>query len=368
MEGDTAYFSTEQGLMTSQSAPSLDYVTAHLWVQNWNEYAPGQSNASFYNSTLPWARAYIAAATAEAAALHKARGGPRAGAGWWLRVFARGSLTVPAPPHPARRPAPGSGGVRVPPGPGLALARRAHRPARRVLRSRVRQPARQRRLRRRAGGRQLLGVRGRRAADGGARARHAAPAVRRAAGAGAHPRAGGGRPVAVGALLHRPGTRWAWWPAAARHRPLHRDWVADDRSASLSLALQGSRPETCGADTWWAPQAAWPPGTAPGRDVFTGDPPHESQARRPCAAVPAGASSCSRSRPSAAPPNQGWYSVYSNDTTVAVVAAAGAKLAAASRCAAAAVATSLGVGSGPRGAGACTVAVPQPGPAAALCP
>jgi hypothetical protein len=50
---------------------SLDYVTSHLWVQNWDKYSPGMSDEGFVNSTIPWALSYIASSAAEAARLGK---------------------------------------------------------------------------------------------------------------------------------------------------------------------------------------------------------------------------------------------------------------------------------------------------------
>ena len=70
-EGDTAWYSASQSILATQSLPSLDYVTAHLWVQNWNKYAPGMSETVFESSTIPWAIAYIAASASEAAKLAK---------------------------------------------------------------------------------------------------------------------------------------------------------------------------------------------------------------------------------------------------------------------------------------------------------
>jgi hypothetical protein len=43
------------------------------------------------------------------------------------------------------------------------------------------------------------------------------------------------------------------------------------------FADQGGRQNTCGRDTWWAIREAWPPGAYIGQDTFLGDPPHESQ-------------------------------------------------------------------------------------------
>ena len=70
MEGDTSYYSAGQSVVETQAIPALDFITAHLWVENWEKYQPGFGENAF-NSTIAWARAYIAATASEAAALRK---------------------------------------------------------------------------------------------------------------------------------------------------------------------------------------------------------------------------------------------------------------------------------------------------------
>ena len=69
MEGDTSYFSKSQSLMHTQGLAGVDYVTSHLWVQNWDLYVPGYDDASFLNATLAFGKAYIIGSAAQAAAL-----------------------------------------------------------------------------------------------------------------------------------------------------------------------------------------------------------------------------------------------------------------------------------------------------------
>ena len=70
-EGDTSYFSEAQSVRGTQASPAVDFITVHLWVQNWGAYAPSYDETSFEKSTLPWARAYLTASVAEAASLGK---------------------------------------------------------------------------------------------------------------------------------------------------------------------------------------------------------------------------------------------------------------------------------------------------------
>jgi len=71
MEGDTSYFSRGQSVLDTQGILSLDFVTAHLWVENWEVYQPAAFGDSAFNATIAWAQAYIAATAFEAATLHK---------------------------------------------------------------------------------------------------------------------------------------------------------------------------------------------------------------------------------------------------------------------------------------------------------
>ena len=281
-EADTSYWSPSQSLLRTNNGTSLDYVTAHLWVQNWGVYAPGFDAASLQNTTVPFACAYIAASVAQAAALNlplvlEEFGFPRD----------LGSRAAAAPV--TRRDAYCADVFDT----LLASA---------------------------SSGGALAGVNF--WAYGG-RGRPAARNVPATAADLCGVGAGGNVTVNYSAPL----------PPTLTGSPL--DWAA-------CFADQGGRQNTCGRDTWWATREAWPPGAYAGQDTFLGDPPHESQ---------------------------GWYSVYDNDSTMALVRAYTGRLNATLACAAAAVRSAADVAASPgaqAGAVACTAAIP-PGRAGNLC-
>jgi len=214
-EADTAYWSPAQSLLRTSNSTGLDYITAHLWVQNWGTYAPGYDDTALHNSTLPFARAYIAASVAQAAALNmplvlEEFGFPRD----------KGSLAAAA--STVRR--------------DLYFAS--------VFDS-------------------LLAS----AVSGGA-----------LAGVNFWAYAGRGRPAAANVpataadLCGGPGLVTLNYsaPPAMTLTGAPLNWAA-------CFADQGSRQDTCGRDTWWAVKQAWPAGAYTGQDAFLGDPPHESQ-------------------------------------------------------------------------------------------
>jgi len=216
-EGDTAYFSPSQALAASQAMPALDYVTAHLWVQNWGRYHPAMTEQAFVNSTIAWALKYVAASAAEASRLRK----PLV-----LEEFGLprdlGSLS-PAAPTTRRN---------------VYFAT--------IFRSITDSAAAQ-------------GV---------------------LAGANFWAFAGRGRPGAAGI----PATSAQLCKGAAvPGGPPMRSFTGAPPDWGACFTDQGSRPAACSADSWWAVQSAWPPGSPPGLDAFLGDPPHESQGKRPAA-------------------------------------------------------------------------------------
>ena len=216
-EADTSYWSPAQSLLRSNNATGLDYVTAHLWVQNWGLYAPGFDDSSLLNTTVPFARAYVAASVAQAAALNlpvvlEEFGFPRD----------RGSLAAAAPV--TRRDA------------YFAVVFDA------LLASAASSGA-------------LAGVNFWAYAGRGRPAAANVPAT-------ATDLCGAGAGGAVTLNFSAPP------PATLTGAPP--DWAA-------CFADQGGRQNTCGRDTWWAVREAWPPGAYVGQDAFLGDPPHESQ-------------------------------------------------------------------------------------------
>jgi hypothetical protein len=196
---------------------AIDYATAHLWVQNWARYAPGYDETSLANDTLPFARAYIRASTAEAAALGKPIVLEEFG-------FPRdlGSLSARAP----------------------TTRRDAYY------------------------------------ADVFDALLASAGASGALAGVNFWAYAGEGRPAASGVPATRAdlcggeGPRTLTYNASAP-RDVSLTGAPPDWGACFTA--QDARAAACSRDTWWAPRDAWPPGAYIGQDVFLGDPPHESQ-------------------------------------------------------------------------------------------
>ncbi len=186
----------------------------HLWVQNWGLYAPGYTDASLLNNTLPFARTYIRAATAQAASLGKPLvleefGFPRD----------QGSLAAAA-----------------------STTRRDNFFA--------------------AVFDMLLASAGTAGALGG---------VNFWAFAGAGRPAAPNVPATTADLCGGPG------PTTVNHSaPVAPTFTGAAPDWASCFADQGGRAATCGRDTWWAPREAWPPGAYRGQDTFLGDPPHES--------------------------------------------------------------------------------------------
>ena len=216
-EADTSYWSPAQSLLRTSNGSGLDYITAHLWVQNWGTYAPGYDAAAVANATVPFARAYIAASAAQAAALQlplvlEEFGFPRD----------LGSLSAAAPV--TRRDSYFAAVF------DALLASASY-------------------------GGALAGV------NFWAYAGRGRPAARNVPATGAD-LCGGAAPGPLTVNHSAPP------PPTLTGAPV--DWAA-------CFAEQGSRQSTCGRDTWWAVRGAWPPGQYIGQDAFLGDPPHESQ-------------------------------------------------------------------------------------------
>jgi hypothetical protein len=188
-----------------------------LWVQNWDRFQPGYSEGSLVNATLPFARAYVRASTAQAAALGKPLVLEEFG-------FPRdlGSLSALAPT--TRRDA------------YYAVIFDA-----------------------------LLASAG------------ASGAL---AGVNFWAYAGEGRPVARGVPATRAdlcggtGPRTLVYNASA---PPDVSLTGAPPDWGACFTSQDARGPACSRDTWWAPPDAWPPGSYIGQDTLLGDPPHESQ-------------------------------------------------------------------------------------------
>ena len=273
MEGDTSYFSPSQSIIMSQRAASIDYVTAHLWVQNWGVYHPGFDNSSLMNTTIAFAHQYISASAAEASYLNKPLVLEEFGFPRDLGSLSSEAATTRRDMYYA----------------SVFDTLLASAQSRGVL-----------------------------------------------AGINFWAFAGSGQPLAQG-VPASPRQLCSGEPIPSGSSPA--SFTAQQPDWGACFGSQYARPRACGADTWWATQSAWPPGQYHGQDTWLGDPPHESQ---------------------------GWYSVYTKDTTMAVIAAYAAAINSTNTCAAAAVRTSLAP-AGQSGALACTVHIPQ-GRVGNLCP
>jgi hypothetical protein len=208
------WFSPSQALINTHNVTSIDFATAHLWVQNWGLYNAAYDEASLVNATLPFARAYLRASTAQAAWLKKPVVLEEFG-------FPRdlGSLAAGAPV--TRRDAYFSvifDAVLASAGSAGALA----------------------------------GCNFWAYAGAGRPASRGVPATRADLCGGEGPRTLTGDVTA-------PKTLTGAQP----------DWAQ-------CFTGQGDRERTCPADTWWATREAWPQGAYYGQDTFLGDPPHES--------------------------------------------------------------------------------------------